>query len=465
MPELDSQHPEPAALAGFACGSLPVERAEIVANHVASCTVCAAAVEASTDRVIETLNEVLRRPTTGSLRQRRRFRVRPRSRCRQRCAAKANTKTSCFWVSVAWAWSSKRGSRPPNASSRLKVIQPDLTGHAAAQSRLLREAKALRQLNHPNIVGIYDVEAIDDLIVIVMEYLDGDNLLQLGRGGHLSVGQASRYMQQAARGLQHAHEQGFVHRDIKPENLKIGGNGEVKILDFGLVRSLTAGEASQELTADDVILGTPKYMAPEQAQDPSRASVQTDLYALGCTLFYLLAGRPPFQEKTVIGMLMAQANQEPPAVRKLCADVPPALESLLRRLLAKDCGKRPQQASEVVAALEPFVALTSTGTAQPSSALAVARMAPLGTGWRGCPPDCRRWLAGGPNGPRPYARGPARLGKSAQGRRSRHRRRQGDGAAGGSARFGGSALRCPANANWKFGIKASPSTARMSSWN
>ena len=181
MPELDSQHPEPAALAGFACGSLPVERAETVANHVAGCTVCAAAVEASTDRVIETLNEVLRTTDHGESEATAAF---PRSAAFPLPAAPRQSKYQDFMllgiggmglVFKAWEPAAER-------FVALKIIQPDLTGHAAAQSRLLREAKALRQLNHPNIVGIYDVEAIDDLIVIVMEYLDGHNLLQPGTG-------------------------------------------------------------------------------------------------------------------------------------------------------------------------------------------------------------------------------------------------------------------------------------------
>src|SRR5262249_29544049 len=152
---------------------------------------------------------------------------------------------------------------------------------------------------HPNIVRAFDAEQAGEVHFVVMEYVPGTDLGHVVAGGPLPVTLACSCARQAALGLQHAHEHGLTHRDIKPHNLMRADNGTVKILDFGLARlareaGLSRVEEAGGVTPEGVLLGTVDYMAPEQADDPRGADIRSDLYALGCTLYHLLAGRVPF---------------------------------------------------------------------------------------------------------------------------------------------------------------------------
>src|SRR5262249_33677503 len=151
------------------------------------------------------------------------------------------------------------------------------------------------RLEHPNLVRYTDAGEVEGKLFLVMELLDGEDLAKLVKArGPLPVAEACALVRQAALGLQHAHEQGLVHRDVKPSNLLLTTAGVVKVLDLGLARLCAAGPAGEALTSATQLMGTPDYMAPEQLLDSHAVDARTDLYSLGCTLYHLLAGDPPF---------------------------------------------------------------------------------------------------------------------------------------------------------------------------
>jgi uncharacterized protein (TIGR03067 family) len=284
----------------------------------------------------------------------------------------------------------------------LKVINRELTKNPDTVERFRREVKAAARLTHPNIVHAYDAEQAGDLHFLVMEYIDGNSLARIvAEQGPLPVKQACEYIRQAALGLQYAHEQGMVHRDIKPHNLMLslvsGGvaSGEkrhpgratthhspltthqIKILDFGLARFaletassgglVTAAPSAdaadnavpQSITQVGTVMGTPDYIAPEQARDAHTADIRADIYSLGCTLYHLLAGQPPYPEGTAVDKIMAHMERPPKPLTELRRDMPPALARVVERMLAKDPAKRYQTPAEIAAALQPFVARPS----------------------------------------------------------------------------------------------------------
>jgi hypothetical protein len=235
----------------------------------------------------------------------------------------------------------------------LKVINPALLASPGAVERFLQEMKAAGRLDHPNIVKAFDAEQAGDACFFVMEHLDGVDLARLvHERGPLPVHEACSYAGQAALGLQHASEQGMVHRDIKPHNLIATSGGVVKVLDFGLARFTR--ESGSSHTAAGVVLGTPAYMAPEQAADPRSADIRADLYSLGCTLYFLLSGRPPFAGDSPLELLRAHREDTPRPVSARRADVPAELEGVLSRLLAKDPAARYATPRALADALRPF---------------------------------------------------------------------------------------------------------------
>ena len=192
----------------------------------------------------------------------------------------------------------------------LKVINPELLADAAAVDRFMREARAAACLNHPNVVAVHDAETAGEGHFLVMEFVAGTDLAQVvRREGPLPVGRACDYIRQAAAGLQHAHEHGMVHRDITPRNLMVADEGQIKVLDFGLAQFVREARSRDPSGAPAALLGSVDFMAPEQAVDPHSADVRADVYGLGCTLFFLLTGRPPFPAATLREKLQAHAEQ------------------------------------------------------------------------------------------------------------------------------------------------------------
>jgi serine/threonine protein kinase len=238
----------------------------------------------------------------------------------------------------------------------IKVVNRSLLNQPGALDRFRREVQAAAQLSHPNIVTAYDAEQAGELHMLVMEFVPGHNLAEvLEKKGPLPVASACHYVRQVAAGLQHAHERGMVHRDIKPSNLMLMPKGQVKILDFGLAKLASERRAGKGLTASDAYMGTPEYCAPEQAIDARTADIRADLYSLGCTLYCLLAGRPPFREDTAMKTILAHIEKQPQPLPELRPGVPERLWAVVARLLAKDPAQRYQKPVEVVQALAPFV--------------------------------------------------------------------------------------------------------------
>ena len=240
----------------------------------------------------------------------------------------------------------------------LKVINRRLLNNPNAIERFRQEAQAAARLSHRNIVTAYDAEQAGDLHFLVMEYVDGTDLATiLNRRGRLSVLHACNYIMQAAQGLQHAHEQGMVHRDIKPQNLMRTQKGTIKILDFGLARLANPAETEFNptgLTAEGMTLGTPDYIAPEQARDARRADIRSDIYSLGCTLYQLLTGSVPFPEGTAMERMISHVNDDPVPISNLRSDVPGPLIEIIGRMMAKDPVARFQTPAEVAAKLRTF---------------------------------------------------------------------------------------------------------------
>ncbi|MER5579950.1 serine/threonine-protein kinase, partial [Streptomyces massasporeus] len=228
----------------------------------------------------------------------------------------------------------------------LKLLLPQDTD-ATATSRFRLEAQTAGRLNHPNVVGVLDFGEYDNRLYLVMELVEGDSLAGVLNGsGALPAEQVADLAAQASAGLAAAHGQGIVHRDVKPANLLLDTNGTLKIGDFGIARFLDDPGAA--LTATGQIIGTGLYLAPERALG-KQAGPASDMYSLGCVLYQLLSGRPPFEADTAVALLHQHLDSAPVPPRELgVAGLPPAFENYLLGLLAKQPEDRPtaQQAAE-----------------------------------------------------------------------------------------------------------------------
>jgi eukaryotic-like serine/threonine-protein kinase len=245
----------------------------------------------------------------------------------------------------------------------LKVIRRNLTQNPQAIERFRQELVAAGQLAHPNIVAALDAEQAGAVHFLAMEYIEGTSLSRLvEERGRLPVAQTCNYIHQASIGLQHAFDHGMVHRDIKPQNLMVTKQNQIKILDFGLARLIRA--ANDRITALGAVVGTPDYIAPEQATDSRHADIRADIYSLGCTLYFLLSGQPPFTLGSRTEKVLAHIDTPPPPLTAKRADVPPDLVKVIERMMAKDPAKRPQTPREVAQLLAPFAKLPATEPAR-----------------------------------------------------------------------------------------------------
>jgi eukaryotic-like serine/threonine-protein kinase len=263
----------------------------------------------------------------------------------------------------------------------IKVLPPSKAREPNMKSRFQREARLALQLKHPNVVRTFEVGEANGLHYLVMEYLEGETLAELfARQGKLLPEEAVRLMFEALQGLEHIHKRGLVHRDIKPSNLMLvypgrvptesAVRGRVKILDIGLGRPLLEeGPPGQEtaLTSEGIVLGTPDYMAPEQARDARSADIRADIYSLGCVLYQALAGRPPFTERNLLTLMIRHATEDPQPLAELNPAVPPGLQKIIGRMMAKEADERYPTPALAAEALREFLADDSDGSANPEN--------------------------------------------------------------------------------------------------
>jgi len=234
----------------------------------------------------------------------------------------------------------------------VKVLSTYQTGDSEGEKRFDTEARSAARLDHPNIARVYYVGEERGLRYIVFEYIEGTNLREIIlASGPLSLAQAIGYTLQIADALVHAWQRNVVHRDIKPSNILITTDGQAKLVDMGLARLEHVDQAEHEMTATGATLGTFDYIPPEQARNPREADTRSDIYSLGCTLFYMLIGQPPFPDGTAVQKLLRHQNEAPPDIREFRREVPSQLSDLLERMLAKRPEDRFQNPVELAGAL------------------------------------------------------------------------------------------------------------------
>jgi serine/threonine protein kinase len=249
----------------------------------------------------------------------------------------------------------------------IKVLPPSKAKEPLMLARFQREAKLALRLRHPNIVRSFQMGCAEGLHYLVMEYLEGETLEEvLVRRKQFPPPEAVRLIYQALQGLQHIHEQGLVHRDLKPANLMLVPPPvrdtmacTVKILDIGLGRVFfdESGETqAPDLTGEGVLLGTPDYMAPEQARDPRSTDIRADIYSLGCVLYHLMSGQTPFPDTNIISQMIKHATEPARPLRELNRDVPDGLQQIVNWMMAKEATGRYANPERAARALEVFLA-------------------------------------------------------------------------------------------------------------
>jgi serine/threonine protein kinase len=243
----------------------------------------------------------------------------------------------------------------------LKVLSPDLADNPILVERFKREARHAAKMSHKNLVTLYESDTADGMHYIAMEYIEGVDLGEyIRRKGHLEPEEARRILIQACKALEHAYAQGITHRDIKPSNFLLAneqGRCRVKLTDLGLARM--SNEEDYRVTRDGTTVGTVDYMAPEQARDAKLADVRSDIYSLGCTLYHMLAGQPPFAEGGLGERVYKHLAADPADVRQFNDQVSASLWTVLRRMLAKHPDDRFQTPTEVIEALRSIGQLGS----------------------------------------------------------------------------------------------------------
>ncbi|MFO0818626.1 MAG: protein kinase [Pirellulales bacterium] len=281
----------------------------------------------------------------------------------------------------------------------LKVINRRLLRNANALERFRLEVKAAARLSHPNIVTAHDADQAGDLHILVMEYVDGISVArQVEKAGPMPVKHACQFTRQVALGLQHAHQRGMAHRDIKPQNLMLTKDGRVKILDFGLARlvreresplgtdeTLDVAAQGGDLTRDGATLGTPDYMAPEQIRSARDADIRSDIYALGGTLYFMLAGHSPFPHGTVADKLLAHLDHHPLDLSLVRPDIPTGLIRVIERMMAKPPDERFASPQQVADALTPFCRSSGAGTSGGTTVVSDAGQMPTFPEWQATP--------------------------------------------------------------------------------
>lgn len=254
----------------------------------------------------------------------------------------------------------------------LKVLNPEIQENPDHLQRFQREIETLARLNHPGVIQAYDADFGPSGFFLVLELVEGSDLDGIVRkNGPLPVSEAIDAMIQSAKALQYVHDQGMVHRDIKPQNLMRNRQGDIKVADLGLVRLAEAESADdhnkQGLTQQFTIAGTLEFMAPEQAENTSGVDNRADIYSLGCSLYYILAGKNVYTGKSVMDKLMAHMTHPIPSIRELRTDVSEKLDNVFKKMVAKTVDQRYQTMNEVIADLENIKMMEKVSNVAPTN--------------------------------------------------------------------------------------------------
>ncbi len=372
-------HPTSAALLAYGQGRLSPGEMSAIESHLADCNSCCEALESTPD---DTLMIRAREAATSGFRAREQTVAAARSAPPREIpqALRDHPRYRVLGLIGHGGMGAvyKAEHRKMERLVALKVINPAFVSSPAALERFEREVKTAAKLSHPNIVAAHDADAAGDLHFLVMEFVEGMSLDRfVASKGPLPPNVAANLIYQAALGLQHAHEKGMIHRDIKPQNLMRTRDGSIKILDFGLARlatqalqsaglveeNATAPERPADATRAGSLLGTPDYIAPEQATDAHAADIRADIYSLGCTLYFLLTGEPPFAGGTMLDKLHAHKTCAPTPIQLRRPEVPDELAAVLDRTLAKDPAERYARPADLAKALKPLAQARSTTVA------------------------------------------------------------------------------------------------------
>ncbi len=254
----------------------------------------------------------------------------------------------------------KARDRETGAVVALKVLRPEITSDAEVMERFKAELLLARKITHKSVCRVYDLNRFENVAAISMEYIEGESLRSLlRRTDGLSVHHGLRLLGQVMAGLNEAHAQGVVHRDLKPENILIARDGTVKVMDFGVARSVEAGSGR---TA--ALIGTPAYMSPEQALGKT-ADARSDIYSLGLVMYEMFTGRAPFQADTPVALAMKQVQETPPPLRQFEPDLPERLDRAIGKCLEKDPARRFQHVAELDEALSEQLPAAGAAEAEP----------------------------------------------------------------------------------------------------
>jgi len=236
----------------------------------------------------------------------------------------------------------------------VKIMPPARASDPVSLGRFYREARVASGLDHPRIVRTYDIDQDGPLHFLVMEFIDGSSLLEIVKKfGPLSINRACHYVKQACEGLEYAHQRGMIHRDIKPGNIIVDRLGVARLLDMGLARLYQDEQDQLTIKYDDKnVLGTADYVSPEQTKDSRNIDIRADIYGMGATFYFLVAGQPPFPDPNVAEKLVAHQTKKPRPLRELRHDVPPGISKVIEKMMAKSPADRYQTPQEIVTALE-----------------------------------------------------------------------------------------------------------------
>jgi eukaryotic-like serine/threonine-protein kinase len=259
----------------------------------------------------------------------------------------------------------------------IKVLPPARVDDSSYLARFRREAEAVAQLDHPNIVRAFDIDQEGNTHYFVMEYIDGHDFLQIVTAeGPLEYRRAAEYIAQVADALHHAHGAGLIHRDIKPGNCLVEHGGTVKLLDLGLAKFMQETGPSLTLMHEENVLGTADYLAPEQARNSHSVDHRADIYSLGCTLYFLLTGHAPFPRGSLSERLIKHQTAEPEDIRQDRPDVPQRLVDICSKMMEKAADKRFQDAGDVAKDLRDWL-----GSGAPGREADESRGGPFGDVW------------------------------------------------------------------------------------